>query len=223
MPTWEAMQQQMTAERDTLGIPACIAPLDKALNGWHPGELTYVGALLGRGKSSLLLQSMHYAATQGYGVGFISLEMSAQLVMRRLGAMHSGLRAHKFRDPRQLTLDERNHAKSSLFALGDSPIQICDKSGLRAGAIASLVRQMHANGARVVFIDFVQIIHEGGADRREAINRVSAMLRDTSKSLQILSLSLLSQVAERTTWIILPPCGTSRNLETWNKMRTMCC
>jgi replicative DNA helicase len=55
---------------------------------------------------------------------------------------------------------------------------------------------MHAAGARAIFVDFVQIIHEDGRDRREAINRVSAALRDTCKALEI-PFVVLSQLARR--------------------------
>ena len=39
------------------------------------GELTCVGALLGRGRTPLMLQAMYDAAANGMGVGCISLEM----------------------------------------------------------------------------------------------------------------------------------------------------
>ena len=55
---------------------------------------------------------------------------------------------------------------------------------------------MHRDGARIIFVDFVQIIHEDGRDRREAINRVSASLRDTCKALNI-PFVVASQLARR--------------------------
>ncbi len=195
--TWEAMQEQ--AEREagkTLGIPTGIADFDRALGGWHLGELTYIGALPGRGKTALMVQAMHHAATHGHKAGCISLEMQAQQIMRRLGTIQSKLPAYKFRDPRLLTPAERRLAKDSLFALGELDIQICDQSGLDHNAITTLARQMHAKGAEVIFVDFVQIIHEDGRDRREAINRVSAALRDTAKALNI-PFVVLSQLARR--------------------------
>lgn len=46
-------------------------------------------------------------------------------------------------------------------------------------------RSPDRDGARIIFVDFVQIIHEDGKERREAINRVSASLRDTCEALNI--------------------------------------
>lgn len=196
LPAWEAMKHQRQFTGEVLGIPTGIAELDRCTTGWRDGELTYAGALPGRGKTSFLLQSMYSAAINGFGVGCISLEMRAGQLMRRLAILGSGLHAQKFRDVRMMNASEFEHAKKALFELADLPITICDQSGLKPAQIASLARQMHANGAKVIFIDFVQIIHEDGKDRREAINRVSAALRDTCKHLNI-PFVVASQLARR--------------------------
>ncbi len=197
LPTWEDMKRQMDHTGDVLGIPTGLSGFDRATTGWREGELTYVGASPGQGKTSFMLQAMHYAASGGFGVGCISLEMRAGQLMRRLTTIESGLQAYKTRDPRELSIPEREHVRRSLFALGDLPIQMCDQSGLKPGQIASLARQMHSRGARIIFVDFVQIIVEEGRDRREAINRVSAALRDTCKILNI-PFVVASQLARRT-------------------------
>jgi len=202
-PALERMKQQRQHTGEVLGIPTGIAELDCATTGWREGELTYLGAYPGRGKTSFMLQSMHHAASKGIGVGCISLEMRGQQLMSRLATIESKMPAYKFRDPRTMNLGEEQHARHSLIRLGDLGIQICDQASLNPSAIASLARQMHARGAYVIYVDFVQIIHEDGRDRREAINRVSAALRDTSKSLGI-PFVVASQLARRSD-MDLPP------------------
>jgi replicative DNA helicase len=196
VPTLDEMRRQMAISGDVLGIPTGIATLDEVITGWREGELTYVGALPGRGKTSFLLQTMLHAASKGFGVGCISLEMRADQLMRRLATAKSGIHAYKFRDPRKMIGTDWPTAQKALSGLGELPIWINDQSGLRPAAITSLARQMHAGGAQVIFVDFVQIISEDGNDRREAINRVSAALRDTSKALQI-PFVVASQLARR--------------------------
>lgn len=139
---------------------------------------------------------MYAAATAGVGVGCISLEMRATQLLRRLAVRHSGLDPHKFRDPRRMSAEEFRQTEQALFDLGELPITITDQSGLRPGQIAAQARQMHQRGAGIIFVDFVQIIHEEGKDRREAINRVSASLRDTCKSLNV-PFVVASQLARR--------------------------
>lgn len=196
LSTWEGMKHQRDFAGEVLGVPTGIADLDRSTTGWRDGELTYVGALPGRGKTSFLLQAMYAAAVNGFGVGCISLEMRSTQLMRRLAIIGSGMHAHKFRDVRLMNMSEFDHAKKSLFELAELPVAVCDHSGLKPAQISSLARQMHSKGAKVIFIDFVQIIHEDGRDRREAINRVSAALRDTCKQLNI-PFVVASQLARR--------------------------
>lgn len=194
LPAVDDLKRKIESTGDVLGIPTGITSLDTAMGGWQAGELTYVGAYPSRGKSAFMVQAMYCAAKAGFPAGCISLEMRGQNLMQRLAIIQSGLPAYKFRDPREMNESERNHARRSLYALGDLPIQINDLSGLKPGAITSLARQMHSAGAQAIFVDFVQIIHEDGKDRREAINRVSAALRDCCKALGI-PFVVLSQLA----------------------------
>jgi replicative DNA helicase len=197
VPSLQEMQRQRDSPRGVvLGIASGIRDLDACTTGWRDGELTYIGALPGRGKTSFMLQAMYAAAAAGIGVGCVSLEMRASQLVRRLTIIHSGLTAQSLRDARNLTPENYTHAKKSMLALGDLPISITDVSGLNPGQIASQARQMHKDGARIIFVDFVQIIREDGKERREAINRVSASLRDTCKALNI-PFVVASQLARR--------------------------
>jgi replicative DNA helicase len=197
VPSLQEMQRQRDSPRGVvLGISSGIPDLDLCTTGWRDGELTYVGALPGRGKTSFMLQAMYAAAVAGIGVGCISLEMQAAQLVRRLTIIHSRLPAQSLRDTRNLTPEHYAHAKKSMLALGDLPISITDVSGLNPAQIASQARQMHKDGARIIFVDFVQIIREDGKERREAINRVSASLRDTCKALNI-PFVVASQLARR--------------------------
>jgi replicative DNA helicase len=194
VPFWNEITLQMAATNKVLGIPTGISELDESTSGWRDGELTFVGAKPGMGKTSYMLQCMYNAANAGYPVGCISLEMRSNQLMKRLAIMESGIHAGIWRDPRDIPVADRPHARTSAFSLGDLPIWISDQSGLNPRQISALARKMHANGARMIYIDFIQIIEEMGRDRREAINRVSSAIRDTCKALGI-PFVVLSQLA----------------------------
>jgi replicative DNA helicase len=186
VPTWEEMKHQREFKGELIGITTGIPELDRYTTGWRSGELTYVGALPGRGKTSFMLQAMYAAAVSGHGVGCISLEMRSSQLLKRLAIMDSGLHAFKYRDVRTMNASEWEHARHSMFNnLGNLPITMCDQSGLNPMQISSLARQMHARGAEVIFVDFVQIIASEEKNRKEVIDRVSASLRDTCKALNI--------------------------------------
>jgi replicative DNA helicase len=196
VPAWEEVKRQREHTGEVLGIPTGIAELDQATSGWRDGEMTYVGALPGRGKTSFMLQCVLNAAREGFGIGVISLEMRSLQLMRRLAILNSRVSAQRWRDPRVMGDMELHKAKQGMFALGDLPIDICDQSGLKPMQISAMARQMVKDGAKAIFVDFVQIIREDGTDRREAINRVSASLRDTCKALNV-PFIVASQLARR--------------------------
>jgi replicative DNA helicase len=185
MSAWNEIYEQMQATTEVIGIPTGIRDLDIATTGFRDGELTYVGAKPGMGKTSYMLQCMYSAAVNGFPAGCISLEMRSNALIKRMAIFNSGIHAGKWRDPRNIPPSEVGHARASTISLGDLPIWIQDQSGLNPRQISHLARKMHTNGARIIFIDFIQIIQEDGRDRREAINRVSAALRDTCKALNI--------------------------------------
>lgn len=185
VPAWEEIKRQLAHTGDVLGIPTGIEQLDQATSGWREGEMTYLGAMPGRGKTSFMLQCVLTAAKAGYRVGVISLEMRKAQLMRRLAILNSGVSAQRWRDPRVMGEFELHRAKEGMFGLGEFQVDICDQSGLKPTQIAALARQMVKDGAKLIVVDFVQIIHEDGKDRREAINRVSASLRDTCKALNV--------------------------------------
>ena len=183
--TLEELASQRRHKGEVLGIASGIRYLDASTTGFRNGELTYVGAYPGRGKTAFMLQVMYHAAMAGVGVGCISLEMRASQLIKRLAVLDSGLAPSKLRDPRELTVVEYDLARKTVLGFAELPILIADQSGLSAGQISTLARQMYDMGAGIIVVDFVQIINEDGKDRREAINRVSATLRDTCKSLNV--------------------------------------
>ena len=93
VPTIDEMTAQRNHLGDVLGLASGVGSLDKVTTGFRNGELTYVGALPGRGKTSFMLQAMYNAAANGIGVGCISLEMRGRQLVRRLGVMHSKMHA----------------------------------------------------------------------------------------------------------------------------------
>jgi replicative DNA helicase len=171
---------------DLIGIASGIRVLDNVLGGFCEGELTYVGAYPGNGKTSFLLQAMHSAMCADIPLGCISLEMRAKQLMYRLSCMHTEIPAIRYRDIRYASETELRTARGSANFFASRKVRIVDEPGLSPSRITAIAYDMARNlGAKVIFVDFVQIIQEDGRERREAINRVSAALRDTSKRLNI--------------------------------------
>lgn len=200
LPFYESLKDRRDNPGLLRGISTGIQPLDEITSGWIDGELTYVGALPGRGKTAFMVQMMYEAAIAGEMVGFISLEMSSRQILSRLATIHTGIHPSKFRDASSMTTAQWDHIRKqcqgALGGIGDLSVSIYDRAGLRVGEVAAVARRMKAEGCRAIFVDFVQKIRPEKRDPRESINHTSAVLADTCKSLDI-PFIVASQLARR--------------------------
>jgi replicative DNA helicase len=194
---WNRVLDERKLNTHLIGIPTGVENLDDSTTGWRDGELTYVGALPGRGKTAFMLQSFLAALKFGVPALFISLEMTREQLLRRMAIAESQIAAVKWRDVRVMMPTEMQYAKEAVYRLGELPAYIADPASMSPAEVCALVRRAYrVHGVRIVFIDFVQIIREEGRDRREAINRVSELLRNTCKALRI-PFVVASQLARR--------------------------
>ena len=67
---------------DPVEIPTGLSDLDEATGGWHRGQVVYLAGRPSMGKSAIALASILRTALKGYGVLFISLEMTKKQVTR---------------------------------------------------------------------------------------------------------------------------------------------
>lgn len=77
------------AKVDDSGIKTGISSIDKKIGGLQPSQITTIGGFTGAGKSILSVSIAYNAATQGYNVAYISLELSAEHLMYNLYSRHS--------------------------------------------------------------------------------------------------------------------------------------
>lgn len=178
----ETMRTQRNRKQDLLGITTGVEPLDEVTGGYHDGELTYIGAAPGQGKTSEIIGSCYAASSTGTKCGIISLEMRTSAILRRLAILHSKLKPHLIRDPKLMNEMDFRFALDRIIDLGNLPVFACDQSYLRPHEIRSIARRMVENdGVQILYVDFVQIIAGQGKTEREAINQASAALRDIAK------------------------------------------
>jgi len=199
MPFLDSLRAQREHPDKLRGISTGISDLDEITSGWRNGELTYVGALPGRGKTAFMTQMMHTAAKGGVKCGYISLEMTRQQILSRLATIFTGQPPSNFRDAAKMSDAEWKQTRQQCAGqggIGDLPIEIYDRDGLRVGEVAAVARRMVANGCKLILIDFVQKIRQEGRDARESINRISGVLAETCKALNV-PFVVASQLARR--------------------------
>lgn len=159
--------------------------------GLVPGELYYLAAKGGEGKSALSLElARHVALTNG--VLIISQEMGVPAVSRRLLAQESKISARRMR---QRTLEAKDWAPLTAAASALS---------IRKGWIISQAPTMEAwtaalkqtTGVKLVIVDYLQLLSAKGQDSRAQLEAVSRGLKAFALTHQV-AVFCLSAVTTR--------------------------
>ena len=96
------------------GIPTGFEPMDKALGGFFPGELTIVLGRPSQGKSILLLNFGYHAYNSNYNVIYVTLEMPLSQQKARFHSRLTNIDYHKLKIPRLLAEEELEYLKDKL-------------------------------------------------------------------------------------------------------------
>jgi replicative DNA helicase len=161
---WRQIEQLADAkargEIGLSGFPTGVKALDAKIGGYQPGIVQLIAARPAMGKSSLALAGAAAASFAGYGVHVFSQEESKEAYGDKLLARQSGVPAE---DIRNAELHGRvaevvnavanyRHRRGWLvdFASGMTAEQI----------IRRVRRHKRANGTKVVFVDYVQIVRK---------------------------------------------------------------
>jgi len=160
--------------------PTGWAELDRKFNGgWHPGQLTILGARPAVGKS--LVAGCAAVAATGYGVGFFSLEMKEHEVVGRMTAASEGIDLHNLNS---FNLSEADWSKVARLRTKSAewPVYIEELSRTTMAQIRATVRTWKRRGpVPLVIIDYLQLV--APADTREQRERQVARIAEDCKHL----------------------------------------
>lgn len=163
--------------------------------GWHEGDLIIMAGETSQGKSTLATTIAKNMAVNGLPVAFYSMEMSAKQLAARIMA-GSTLVASSQTLYGKLNDDEYNRMYDTTMSMKDLPIYFDERSKISFMKICASIRKMvKTYGVKVVFIDYLQILANGGRDNREQI--IGDMARDLKRLAEELGICIvaLSQLA----------------------------
>jgi len=193
----ERLESRQPAGLVSLGYPG----LDRCLGGGlAPGELMYLGARPGVGKTSLALEIASHVARHGRaGVLIVSREMLRTALARRLMSQASQVSALSLRHGR-LGGGEWELLRSALPALRALPIWLTDEAE-RIEDIGGLVRGWTAEPPLgLVIVDYLQLVRAPREirERRLQVEAVSQGLKALAVDvhLPVLCLSSLARAQE---------------------------
>lgn len=176
------------------GVTTGINCLDLATSGMSKNEVWVIAARPSVGKTAVLCNmALNQTLNAGVPVVIFSLEMSRQLLADRLLAINSGVELSNIRLG-TLSQAHINKLTDSKKRLTDIPLFITDSSFYDPEDVYPAVRKsIKQTGAKVVYIDYLQLMCERSNEAVHDIGRITRRLKLMSKDLGI-TFVILSQL-----------------------------
>lgn len=176
------------------GINTGYRKLDEALGGLFGGELCYIGARPGVGKTEMILSIAQFAGSNFSNILLASLEQPwgdilDRLVSRELGVQPRKIRAGNYSDELfgNINLSMGKIAESNMYFY-DSGGNI-DGKGRNVGSIYSVANHMKtAYGLSAIFIDYLGLLNSDESwnrSRYEKISEISFKLKALAIDLDV--------------------------------------
>ena len=183
------------------GVPSGFTDLDSLTAGFQKSDLIIIAARPSMGKTALALNIAFNAAyISQIPVGFFSLEMSKEQLVRRLLSCAGEINASHLRRA-FLTGEEWQKLQEAASYLLESPIYIDDTPAATVLEIRSKSRRLKAEGKLgLVIVDYLQLMRgrSDASSREQEISDISRSLKALAKELDVpvIALSQLSRKVE---------------------------
>lgn len=178
-------------------MPTGFATLDNLLGGgFHPGEVTIIGARPSCGKSSLARGIAAQLALTGHTTLFISLEVPRAQIYRDLVTGYSHVPAQVLRSGR-LSDTQRERALEAWETVSEmgEHLRITDKPRQLDDILGTVRAQVRRAGVRVVMVDYLQLVthQDSRLPRREQVAAVSRAFKELAlkQEVQVVALAQL--------------------------------
>ena len=194
-------------EKDLIGLTTGFTRLNSLTQGFQPQQLIIVAGRPGLGKTALALNFAYKASRfHDVPVGIFSLEMSSELLVRRLIASSACVDLKKIATG-NLTNDERGKVAAAIREVSETKLFIDDSPGLRLTDIIAKSKKLQSTcpDLGMIIIDYLGLVQLGGKvsraqdSRQEEVRKISLALKDLSRDLKvpIIVLSQLSRDVEK--------------------------
>jgi len=193
----EEVRERFQNRETSPGVTTGYAQLDEMLGGWSPSSLYICAAGTGRGKSALALNFMNAGIRNGNNIVYVSLEMSAVDLAKRLISIRSCIDGKNVRTGK-MNQSEIESMLSGVKSLGSDSGKsiIIDKPGLSVTELSAELRKIsHKQKIDMVIVDYMQLMKcESTYSREREVAGISAGLCNASKifNCPILALSQIN-------------------------------
>jgi replicative DNA helicase len=188
---------------DVPGVPTGLNGLDKILGGYMGGDLVYVAARPGEGKTGYLITAFREAIQVNKYPALFSMEMGDLSIGQRLVAQAWNLDTYKLRRGR-LEGDEWEQLRKAKDWLNNleemNRFHINEKPGVGVNYIHAVCKRLKSRGLLdIIFVDYVQLMSAKGENRHQQISLISRGLKEIALDLNVpvVSAAQLRRDAER--------------------------
>ncbi len=181
-----ALQEGRTTKNEIL---TGFFDLDEILSGLHRSNLIVLASRPGMGKTALGLNiSQRIAIDQGIGVGFFSLEMSAEELVRRMLCAEARVDSQKVR---RGLISESDMEKfiGKVARLSNAPFYLDDTPALSVLELRAKARRLvKQKGVGLIVVDYLQLMtapHRRAESRQVEVAEISRSLKALAKELEV--------------------------------------
>ncbi len=174
METFKHIELFKTNPEEAAGIPTGFSAIDDTIVGLGKGDLVFLGARPGMGKTSFALNiATNVAKNTGKAVAIFSLEMSAEQLATRVLASEAMVDSYSLRSGK-LTGNDETQIGYTAAQLSKMNIFIDDTSGITVMQMKSKLRRLKNLG--LVIVDYLQLV---SSDKKieNRVNEVSEITR----------------------------------------------
>ncbi len=190
---------------DVTGLNTGYEGINKRTQGFQRSNLIIIAARPAVGKTALALNFAYRVATRAKTpVAIFSLEMSSELLVRRLIASESYIPLQVL-STGKLTGEQRIKLGDAVKRVGNAPIYIDDTPGNKLMDIIAKSRKLQAKEPNLglIIVDYLGLVETSGKgrndSRQEEVRKISLALKQLSLELKIpiIALSQLSRDVEK--------------------------
>jgi replicative DNA helicase len=175
------------------GTSTGIKKVDTLTGGYDGGDLWYIGARPGMGKSALISCSALSGAKVGVPSLIFSKEMTRQPLMERFLSMETHLPLFDIRMG-ILKKPEVEVLREAATKLSSYPLYIDLNFTSSMTQIESTIRKyVSLYGVKTVYVDYIQLLSERDADQTQELGRISRKMKLLANQLDITAV-VLSQL-----------------------------
>lgn len=198
--TFESLVKANTEFGNITGVTSGYFMLDELTNGFQRGDFIVLAARPSMGKTAFSLCLARNAALNGIGVGFVSLEMSADQLVLRILSFDAKIKLFSLRSGK-LSSDEWLNITNAASRISAMKIYIDDMPSQNILDIRTKARKLKMeHNIQILIVDYLQLLstHKKYEGRHHEVSEISRFLKSLAKELNIpvIALSQLSRGVE---------------------------